>query len=134
MHKKHLRSSISLVLTLSLLLCFVVKAGAVTPRWTSINSIDLQISFDGSDGNASGVATKQSTATKIEGRIYLYEFVDGEWSFIDEWYGSKSRGTLMISAAFDCVSGVSYKAVFVVTAYTGTATETETVEYIDTCP
>ena len=60
--------------------------------------------------------------------------MDDDWVYVDEWYDCKTRGTLAVGDVFPCVSGVTYKAVFVVTAYTGTTPETETVEYIETCP
>lgn len=134
MRKKNLRKIVSLILTLVLTAFFAINIEAATPRWTNIHSISLGITFDGSDGNASGVAIKQSTETRIEGTLYLYELIDDEWEYIDEWYNSKTRGTLVVSGDFTCESGVTYKAVFVVTAYTGTTSETETVEYIEQCP
>lgn len=132
--KNYFRKVVSLVLTLVLISSFAVNINAATPRWANVHSISLVITFDGSNGNASGVAIKQSTETRIEGTLYLYELIDDDWEYIDEWYNSKTRGTLAVSGDFTCESGVTYKAVFVVTAYTGTASETETVEYIDTCP
>lgn len=130
---------ISLTVVMALLLCFstntfMVGISAVTPRWASIYSIELDIAFDGSESCASGAASKQSTATSIEGTLTLYKLVDDEWVYMDEWYNSKTRGTLVVSGTFTCQSGVTYKAVFVVTAYTGTTAETETVERIVECP
>jgi hypothetical protein len=92
------------------------------------------MSFDGNDGNVSGLASKQSTATTIEGTIYLYKLVDNDWVYVNEWYKGHPRGTLAISGDFACESGVTYKAVFVVTAYTDNIPESETVEYIEQCP
>lgn len=70
----------------------------------------------------------------IEGTLYVYEKVNGQWEYVDEAYKSKTVGTLGISFEFDAQSGVEYKAVFVVTAYTNGVAETETVENIKTCP
>ena len=113
---------------------FVSPANAVTPRWIGILSIDLNMGFDGNVGRVDGIARKQTTASQIEGTVYLYKLVGDDWIYVDEWYDSKTRGTLAIGGDFACESGVAYKAVFVVTAYTGTTPETETVEYIDECP
>ena len=113
---------------------FVTNALAVTPRWASILSIDLVMGFDGNEGTVTGAASKQSTASQIEGTVYLYKLVGDDWIYIDEWYNIKTRGTLAVGGDFACESGVTYKAVFVVTAYTGTTPETETVEYIEECP
>lgn len=113
---------------------FGTNVGAVTPRWASILSIDLVMGFDGNEGTVTGIASKQSTASKIEGTVYVYKLVGDDWIYVDEWYNSKTRGTLAVEGTFSCESGVTYKAVFVVTAYTGTIPETETVEYIRQCP
>lgn len=113
---------------------FVTNAGAVTPRWVSILSMEVNIVFDGNEGEVLGIASKQSTASKIEGTVYLYKLVGDDWIYVDECYNIKTRGTLAVRDTFTCESGVTYKAVFVVTAYTGTTSETETVEYIDQCP
>lgn len=111
-----------------------VPSSAVTPRWTSILSIDVNWAFDGNEGTVSCSASKQTTATRIEGTLYLYEFVGDDWVYIDEWYNSRSRGLLVVSGDFACKSGVTYKAEFVVTAYTGTTPETETVVRTRVCP
>lgn len=52
----------------------------------------------------------------------------------DEWYNSKTRGTLGVEGTFPCESGATYKTVFVVTAYIDGVPETETVDYIKVCP
>lgn len=139
LHKHSKNKIVSISLTLILLLSLLanictVGASAVTPRWTNINSINLNMSFDGGDGNASGVSSKKSTATMIEGTLVVYKLVNNEWIYIDEGYNSRTRGTLAVSVDFVCEKGATYKSVFTVTAYNGTLSETETMEYIDTCP
>ena len=106
----------------------------ITPRWVSIYNINLDMAFDEQGGTVTGVATKKSGASLIEGTLYLYKLVNGEWVYIDEWYKSKAIGTLGISGDFISESGVTYKGVFTVTAYTNGVPETETVEYTETCP
>ena len=106
----------------------------VTPRWISIYNIDLDMAFSDGVGTVSAAATKKSTSNLIEGTLYLYKSVNGEWIYLNEWYKSKSIGTLGISGDFVCDSGVTYKGVFVVTAYTAGVPETEIVEYCKTCP
>ncbi len=133
--KKYVRICLATVLLISCLASvFGINATAVTPRWVSILSMEVDMAFDGNEGDVSGIAMKQSTASKIEGTVYVYKLVGEDWIYVDEWYNSKTRGTLAVGDTFPCESGVTYKAVFVVTAYTGNTPETETVEYIDTCP
>lgn len=139
--KKSVKTIISLVLVSVMALCFSVnifaiddQAQYVTPRWTSIYHIDLDIVFSGTTGTFAAVASKQSTASLIEGTVYLYKWVNNDWQYIDEWYKSKAVGTLGIGADFTAERGVTYKVVFEVTAYTNGVPETETVEYSETCP
>ncbi|MBR7151127.1 MAG: hypothetical protein IKD02_02135 [Clostridia bacterium] len=106
----------------------------IMPLWTSISTIELDVAFSGDLGNALGAATKQSTASAIEGTLVLYKWVDNDWEYVDEWYNYRTRGTLIVSGDFTAEPGVTYKAEFTVTAYTGSVGETETVEYSNTCP
>ena len=106
----------------------------VTPRWASISSIELDMGFVDGEGMAIGTARKQSTATFIEGSLFMYKLVNGEWRFIYAWYGNKAVGTLGVEGYFACESGVTYKAIFEVTAYTNSESERETVELIKICP
>ena len=141
MKNNNLKKSVLAVLILGFILfCVSVNifatsnAATIEPRWTSIYNIDLGISFSNGDGNVSGTAIKHATDNLIEGTLYLYKLVDDEWVYMDEWYKSKAIGTLGISGDFSCESGVTYKGVFTVTAYTDGIPETETVEFIKTCP
>lgn len=133
------KKTVSVLLAVALLTHFSLyllafPANAVTPRWASILSVEVSMGFDGDEGTVSGIARKKSTATMIEGTVYLYELDGDEWVYIDEWHNSKSVGTLAVSGIFACESGNTYKAVFVVTAYTANTPESETVEYIEICP
>lgn len=138
-HKNHLKSTISAVLFVVLIFGLTVNSFAANnntavPLWDGILSTKLGMSFDAGEGNATGTASKKSTATMIEGTLYLYELNGSEWVYIDEWYNSKTRGTLAVSGDFACESGVTYKAVFVVTAYINGVPETDTLEHIEVCP
>ena len=138
MKKRFLRVFVYLLAALMLFSANVFAAEAEerggSPRWVSIFNIDLVLGFDGDIGSAGASASKMSTASRIEGTLYVYERVNGEWVYVDEIYKSKTIGSLGMSIDFDAESGVEYKAVFVVTAYTNGVAETETVEYIKTCP
>ena len=137
--KKTTKITITLLLVLAMLVPATVGALAassqkVQPRWTSIFTIELPMTFDGTSGNATGLARKQSTATNLEGVLTVYKLVNDSWIFVGDASGEKPVGTLRLSVDFYAESGVTYKAVFEVTAYTGSAAETETVDYIKTCP
>ena len=141
MKKNICKKIASAILLFSMMLTFTVGVMAyerqspnVSPRWTSIHNIDLDMQFFGDEGLASGGATKQQTSSMIEGTLRLYKQVNNEWVCIGEWYKSKTIGSLVISATFACESGTTYKCQFTVTAYTNGVPETEIVECIQTCP
>ena len=110
------------------------EQSSVSPRWVSIFDIDLTMAISDNVGNVTGSASKKTTASRIEGTLYLYEDIDGEWVYVDEVYKSKTIGTLAMGIDFPAVSGREYKAEFVVTAYTNGVAETETVYNYKTCP
>ena len=135
--KKTTKITITLLLVLAMIIPATVGALAassqkIQPRWTSIFTIELDITYDGTSGNAGGVARKQSTATDLEGTLTVYKLVNGQWEFVEDVYGRKPIGTLALSVDFYAEIGATYKAVFEVTAYTGSAAETETVDYTET--
>ena len=136
-----MKRTTTIIVTLLLALAMMVPATIgvfaalpeqVQPRWTSIAIIELDMTFDGTVGNATGVARKQSTATNIEGTVTVYKQVGSDWVFVADGYAQKAVGTLFISVDFYAEAGATYKMVFEVTAYTGSAGETETVEHIET--
>ena len=106
----------------------------VSPRWTSISYMHINMAFDGTAGTALGTARKQSTADVIVGTLYLYKWNGATYEYITEASGSKTVGTLGISIDFEAESGVQYLAIFTVVAYTNNVGEEETIEYLKTCP
>ena len=136
-----MKRTTTIIVTLLLALAMMVPATIgvfaalpeqVQPRWTSISSIELDLAFDGTEGNATGLARKQSTATNIEGTVTVYKQVGSDWVFVADGYAQKAVGTLFVSVDFVAEKNTTYKMVFSVTAYTGSAAETETVEQIET--
>ena len=105
----------------------------VSPMWTSIANMHVNMSFVGTAGNALGVARKQSTASVIVGTLYLYKWNGSYYEYITEVSGSKTVGTLALSIDFVCEAGVQYKAVLSVIAYTNDIGESHSIEYFGTC-
>ena len=135
-----IKAIISLSLAIIMLCSIPIPAFAaeseettVTPRWTSIATMDVEMAFVGNEGDTVGTARKQSTASHIVGTLYLYKKVGSSWVYMDEVSGSKSVGTLSLSIDFVCEKGVQYKAVLTVVAYTNDIGESETISYIETC-
>ena len=141
----NVRKSVKLIVSAILLaalmsaLCVNIFAGndLIAPQWNSILSVSVYLNFDGNEGCASGSAIKKSTATAIDAYLYVYKLVEDEWVYVDGWYDLSFDGVLEMDKTFTGVSGVTYKAEFIVTAYTGgfgKNPETTTVERIKVCP
>ena len=141
----NIRKSVKLIVSAILLavlmsaLCVNIFAGndMIAPAWNSILSVKVNLKFDGNEGSALGDATKKSIATAIDAYLYVYKLVEDEWVYVDGWYDLSFDGVLEMDKTFTGVSGVTYKAEFIVTAYTGgfgKNPETTTVERIKVCP
>ena len=131
---------ISLLLSITMLCSFSMPILAsdntdntIQPRWTSIATMDVDMSFVGTAGNASGSARKQSTADEIVGTLFLYKWNGTKYEYMDEVSGWKTVGTLGLSIDFVAEVGVQYKAVLTVVAYTDNVGECETITYYETC-
>ena len=105
----------------------------VSPMWTSISYMSVDMSFVGTVGNALGLARKQSTADVIVGTLYLYKWNGSYYEYITEVSGNKTVGTLALSIDFEAEVGVQYKAVLSVIAYTNDIGESHSIEYFKTC-
>ena len=143
MSKRTLKIIISVILAIFTFCSMTVSVfgadssdNTVTPRWNSIENVEVIMGFDVSvnEGCASGTAMKQTNAYLIEGYVTVYKQVGSDWEYICEWYGYEEVGTLAIGGYFDAVSGVMYKAVFTVYAYTYGIPEAFTCEYSERCP
>lgn len=110
-----------------------ISEQTVSPRWTSIATMNVDMSFVGTQGNAIGVARKQSTADSIVGTLYLYKWNGTTYEYIDEVSGFKTVGTLGLSIDFVAEVGVQYKAVLEVIAYTNDHGEFDSMTYYETC-
>ena len=135
-----IKTVISLFLAIIMLCSFAVPAFAaevpettISPRWTSIANMTVDMSFVGTSGNTVGTARKQSTSSLIVGTLYLYKWNGSRYEYITEVSGSKTVGTLSLSIDFVCEKGVQYKAVLTVVAYTNNIGEQETITYYETC-
>lgn len=105
----------------------------VQPLWTSIATMDVDMAFVGTAGNASGTARKQSTASHITGHLYVFKWTGTTWEYVGHDEGSKTVGTLGLVVDFTAEVGVQYKAVLSVFAFTNGISETESIEYHETC-
>jgi len=110
-----------------------IPEDTVSPQWTSIWSMTVDMSFVGTQGNATGIARKQATADDIVGTLYLYKWNGSTYEYMDEVSGYKTVGTLVLSIDFVAEVGVQYLAMLSVVAYTDGHGEQHTIEYLQTC-
>ena len=110
-----------------------VPEDTVSPQWTSIAFMDVDMSFVDGQGNATGTARKQSTASNIVGTLYLYKWNGSYYEYMDEVSGFKTVGTLGLSIDFVAEVGVQYKAVLDVVAYTDGHGEQHSMTHYQTC-
>lgn len=138
--KKLIRSVISLSLVIVMLCSLSIPVFAaqkpeetVSPNWTSISNMKIDMAFVGTQGCVNGTARKQSTASNIMGTLTLFKWNGTEYEYMDEISGSKSIGTLSVCIEFEAEVGVQYKAIWVVGAFTNGISEWHTIQYLETC-
>ena len=136
-----MKKVISILSLVALLVCLMAPCVCATgsvgvmPRWTGVVDVRAFLDFYGTEGEATLSSTKGSSATKLEGVVTIYKWVNGQWVYVDSMSKSVTRGTLFIAFVFDGISGVQYKMEVEITAYSGTTVieEITDVKYA-TCP
>lgn len=136
-----MKKMISVLSLVALLVCLMAPcvcatgSNGIMPRWTGVRSVSMAFDFYGTEGDAALSSTKDSPATKIEGVVTIYKWVNGQWVYVDSMTKSTTRSTVFISIVVDGISGVQYKMEAKVTAYNGTTVieEITDVRYA-TCP
>ena len=131
------KRSMAIIMSMLILISVILNTGAMaaTPRWANMNSVTIDIDFDDNIGNASVYVTRvYGITTSIEADFYIYyKTANGGWRYLDETSGS-SNGSLYLELEFDAVSGREYRAKAVITAYSGSSSESETLYETRTCP
>ena len=106
----------------------------VMPLWDNINTVLSDMGFSGTIGTASGTVVRKTGVELLEGTMTVYQYVDGEWVYVDSAYNSATRGSLGVGLEFTGIPGEYYKAVFYITAYrNGVGESVEKIVY-RTCP
>jgi hypothetical protein len=103
---------LSLVLMLCMLCCSMsvfTSALIVQPLWTNINNMSVSITFDGTDGIARGIAKRQTGVTSMEGTVTFYKYVSSQWVYVNQWSGSSTSTSLVITGYFPVSAGYSTK-------------------------
>ena len=110
----------------------VPDSGIIAPCWSYMEAVDIEFNFFNSTANLL-VERRSQVTTKIEGTITVYKKVGNKWIYVASNSGSSTR-TLSVDVEFDAVSGVTYKAVAEITAYSANGSEPGTSSKIATCP
>ena len=136
-----MKKVISVLSLVALLVCLMASSvcasgsNGITPRWTGVIDVNAYLDFYGTEGEATLASSKDSDATKLEGVVTIYKWVNGQWVYVDSMTKSTTRSTVFIAIVFDGISGVQYKMEVEITAYNGTTVieEITDVKYA-TCP
>lgn len=137
--KKKLIAVILVVFTLLNVCC--IGAAAVSAddareeplRYSSISSIDCELTFNGVQGIISCNVDCYSNVTRITATLKLYYKSGFTWLEMPvSWTFDVNDDILIINKNFYGASGVQYKIVLNVKAYRGTAYETATASDIKT--
>lgn len=107
-------------------------SGIIAPQWDYINNIVINFNFIKNKATVT-VSRQTQATTKLDATITIYKKVGNNWTYVTSNSGSNSR-SLCVEVEFDAVSGVTYKAVADVTAYSANGSETATESRIETCP
>lgn len=107
-------------------------SGIIAPQWESI--VNIKVDFIFSDSIATLTVTRRDqTVTKLEGTLTVYKKVGNNWVYVTSNSDTSARA-LAIDVEFAPVSGVTYKAVAEVTAYSSSGSEPATSSKTATCP
>ena len=107
-------------------------SGIIAPQWESI--VNIKVDFIFSDSIATLTVTRRDqTVTKLEGTLTVYKKVGNNWVYVTSNSDTSARA-LSIDVDFDPISGVTYKAVAEITAYSANGSEPGTSSKIATCP
>ena len=107
-------------------------SGIIAPQLESI--VNIKVDFIFSDSIATLTVTRRDqTVTKLEGTLTVYKKVGNNWVYVTSNSDTSARA-LAIDVEFAPVSGVTYKAVAEVTAYSSSGSEPATSSKIATCP
>lgn len=137
-----MKKVLSLILTFVLMTTLVGNISAavidpgetVTPCWSYMSSIIVDVNFSGTTGTATATISRiYGVTTLLEGTLTVYEKVGTRWVEVDSVSDSSTR-FLNLELDFDAESGTTYKAEVEVTAYGSSGSESDSVSKTNTCP
>lgn len=136
--RKNLKSLLTLAVCFVCLFSFSIISFASTgndeimPCYENLSMATVDIGYFDDYALVTGVATRQTGTTKLVGVVNVYGYTNGDWEFISSFAGETTRRSLAISGEFPAEQGVTYKAVFTVSAMSDTLIETDVLECVKT--
>lgn len=118
-------------------LCLSVYAATpetIAPLWDNINVITNDITFNGTNGNATAMITGKPGTTEIIGTVAVYQKVGTKWEYVDQCSDSNEDSYLFLSVDFTAESEVEYKSVLNILVTRNGMNEVETDTTYATCP
>lgn len=101
----------------------------ITPQWNYISKINPSLTVDDS-----GIATvycsvtgKMGTTTRVEITAELQRYVSGRWVTIKTFTADSNSYRVTLSETYSLTAGYSYRVQATVTAYSGSAVESDVV-------
>ena len=105
----------------------------VMPLWENISSINCDLTFDGTDGKADGMARGLSGTTRMSGTVTVYVQTSSGWSEVGSASQTVAGNRISVSVDFEGETGEYYKAVFELTCVRNGVSESETRTEYRTC-
>lgn len=136
--RKLVKSFLAVVVCVMCLISFSVVSFAATgndgimPCYVNLSTADIDIGYFDDYGLVTCTATKQAGTTKLVGVVNVYEYTNEDWELIASFANEATRGSLAVSGEFPAEKGITYKAVFTVSAMSDTLIETDVLECVKT--
>ncbi len=132
--KKFIVTVLSLCIVFS---CITSSAAAIvdpgeniSPCWAYMSSIDMDMYFNGTEGDAYvSISRIGGVTTRIEATMTVYIWIGNDWEYLDS-ISDSTETSLSLEIIFDAIQGKTYKMEVEVTAYSGTDSESDTVDKI----
>lgn len=100
----------------------------ISPMYTYISTAKTQLNID-SNGKADVTTylTGNTNVTSTKATIRLQRYINGSWTTIKTWNESSNSRVLIFNDTYNVASGYDYRVQSVVTAYSGTQSESNTL-------
>ncbi len=124
--KKIILIALALVMLTSIVVIPVgatVADNTVQPRWTNASSVNCNIKYVDGVGYAEATVQGKFGTTSITTNIYLYKYVDNDWSYVDELHETRGSMRATESLPFDAEVGEYFKAEYEISVTKGGTTE-----------